>query len=125
MNKVLLIFDDSTEVKFLEANLAENNFEVLKSNNLADALILAKKTKPILIVINMLFEEDKIIEFCKKIKTEELKDISILSLVASENYYSTPFINHLMIKPIRPKLLLSIIRSLMINETVNWMPSIQ
>ena len=123
MNSILLVFDDYKEANFFEANLAENKINVLKSSNLEEALALAKKTVPEMIVINILYSENEIVEFCKKIKTE-VKNTSILSLADSENYYSSPYINHLIIKPIRPKLLLSIIRSLMNHEMINWYPSI-
>ena len=125
METVLLVFDDVNELAFFESKLSEENVAIVKSNNLAEALVLAESVNPSLVIINTPYNEDNVVEFCKQIKTSHLNNITVLSLVESENYYSSPFIDHLMVRPIRPKLLLSIVRALMKNETVSWMPQIQ
>lgn len=123
MDSVLLVFDDTRELDFIEANLSENGFRVIKSDNLKDALILAEKTFPNLIVVNTFDSESAILLFSSQIKTEPLKDTILLSLIELEDYLKVSSTEHFVVKPVRPKLLLSLIRSVMNNETINWLPS--
>ncbi len=124
MKSVLLVFNDSRELEFIEENLTENGFQVYKSENLKEAFINAEKTIPNLIVINTLDSELAIQLFSRQIKTEKLKATTLLSLIELENYLKTSFgKEHLVVKPVRPKLLLSLIRSVMHNEEINWLPS--
>ena len=52
MKSILLVFDDQKELEFIQANLMENGFKTLSTDNLKDALKLAEKTIPDLIVVN-------------------------------------------------------------------------
>lgn len=124
-NCVLLIFDDLKEVQFFETNLAENEFEILKTNNLKDAFVLANKFSPYLVVINVPATEEAIIDFSKKVKIKLKGNISILSLIESDFAGNQLEIDHHVVKPVRPKLLLSIIRGLMNKEDIHWLPAIQ
>jgi response regulator RpfG family c-di-GMP phosphodiesterase len=125
MEKALLVYDHIHELNFFQTKLEEDNVIVYKSDNLNEALLLAETVIPSLVVINAHYSEDDIVAFCKKVKSTDLSaDITILSLVESENYYASPYIDHLMVKPIRPKLLLSIIRALIKHENVSWVPEI-
>ena len=123
MKSVLLVFDDSKELEFIEANLTESGYEVFTSYNLKEALILAKKTIPDLIVVNTFDSESSIQLFSQQIKTEELKNTSLLSLIELEDYLKFFSTEHFVVKPVRPKLLLSLIRSVMNNEKINWLPT--
>lgn len=123
MKSVLLVFDDSKELDFIEANLSENGFTVFTSNNLKDALLKAEKVIPNLIVVNTTDSESAIHSFSSQIKTERLKNTTLLSLIELEDYLKVSTTEHFIVKPVRPKLLLSLIRSLMHNEKINWLPS--
>ena len=125
MKSVLLVFDDSKELEFIEANLSENGFEIFKSDNLKNALTLAEEVIPNLIVVNTFDSESTLHAFSEQIKTEALKDVSLLSLIELENYLKTSFgKEHFVVKPVRPKLLLSLIRGIMNQEEINWLPSL-
>lgn len=124
MKSVLLVFDDSKELEFIEANLAENGFEVFKSDSLINALTLAEAVIPNLIVVNTFDSEANLQAFSERIKTPLLKNVFLLSLIELENYLKTSFgKEHFVVKPVRPKLLLSLIRSVMNHEEINWLPS--
>ncbi len=123
MKSVLLVFDDSQELDFIEANLLENGFAVYSSNNLKDALLKAEKVIPNLIVVNTIDSESAIQLFSNQIKTERLKNTTLLSLIELEDYLKVSTTEHFVVKPVRPKLLLSLIRSLLHNENINWLPS--
>ena len=123
MKSVLLVFDDSKELEFIEENLSENGFQVFKSGNLKEALINAERTIPNLIVVNTLDSESAIQLFSKQIKTDKLKNVTLLSLIDLEDYLKFSSTEHFVVKPVRPKLLLSLIRSVMHHEEINWLPS--
>ncbi len=122
MKSVLLVFDDQKELEFIEVNLIENDFHVFKTNNLKDALVLAEKKLPELIVVNTLDRELNLRLFSTQIKMGQLKNITLLSLIELEDYLKTDFTEHIVVKPVRPKLLLSLIRGVMNQEEVNWHP---
>lgn len=123
MKNVLLIFEDPKELDFIEANLIENGFKVFTANNLKEGLINAELNIPNLIVVNSFDSERTIQLFSKQIKTKELKNVILLSLVEMEDYLRASSVEHLVVKPVRPKLLLSLIRSIMNNEEINWLSS--
>ena len=124
MKSVLLVFGDEKELEFIEAELKENGFRIMKTNTLDNALVIAEKTIPDLIVINTPDHENDLREFNSKIRTERLKNVSVLSLVELEEYLKPSEPQHVVIKPVRPKLLLSVIRGIMNREEVNWLPAV-
>ena len=123
MESVLLVFDDQKELEFIEDNLVENGYHVFKSENLESALILAKNKLPDLIVVNAFDREADLDSFSSQIKTERLKNVSLLGLIELEDYLKASTREYFVVKPVRPKLLLSLIRGVMNHEEVSWMPS--
>ena len=101
----------------------ESGFKINNTDNLTSALIIAERTIPDLVVINTLCSESVLELFVKQIRTERLKNVSLLSLIELEDYLRFSAKEHLVVKPVPPKLLLSVIRSLMNNEEVNWLPA--
>lgn len=124
MKSVLLVFDDQKELDFIEENLMDNGFRITKADTLEAALVIAERMIPDLIVLNTSDRESDIKEFGKRVRTERLKDVSVLSLVELEEYLKLSEPQHVVIKPVRPKLLLSIIRGIMNHEEVNWLPAV-
>lgn len=123
MKRILLVFDDEREMEFMQANLIENGFEIFTTSDLKEVMNLALKTSPDLIVLNTLDLGSATELFNKNSKKEELKNTSILSLIELKDYLYVSNEEYFIVKPIRPKLLLSLIRGLMNNEEVNWLPS--
>ena len=124
MKSVLLVFDDQKELDFIEENLMENGFRITKADTLEAALVTAERMIPDLIVLNTADRESDIKSFEKRVRTERLKNVSVLSLVELEEYLKLSEPQHVVIKPVRPKLLLSIIRGIMNHEEVNWLPAV-
>jgi DNA-binding response OmpR family regulator len=124
MEKVLLVFDDQIIAEFIEKNLEENGFQIYKTDNLKDAVISAEKVIPELIVVNTLDEPIDLHNFSKQVKTQRLNTVPILALVELENYLKTTNKEDLIVKPMKPKLLLSLIRSIMNNEETSWLPAL-
>ena len=123
MKRILLVFDDEKEMEFMEANLIENGFEIFKCANLIEVLDLAMKIVPDLIVLNTLDTEFIIELYNKNLKAEQLKNTTILSLIEPKDYLYVSSEEYFILKPIRPKLLLSLIRGLMNHEEIHWLPN--
>ena len=121
MKNVLLIFDDPKELDFIEYNLSENGFNILKARNLNEGLIKVQENIPDLIVVNTSDKPKDISQFSKQLKSTDLKDVLLLCLIELEDYLNSSSRKHMVIKPVRPKLLLSLIRGIMNNEEINWL----
>lgn len=123
LKKVLLVFDDPKELDFIKLNLADNGYEVFKAENLIEALLIAERVIPDLVVVNTADSETSVRSFGKQLKADSLKNVILLTLIELEDYLKVSNIEHYVVKPVRPKLLLSLIRSLMKKEEISWLAS--
>ncbi|MFL5765819.1 MAG: hypothetical protein ACJ77K_17870 [Bacteroidia bacterium] len=123
MKTVLLVFDDPRELEFISAGLTESNYDVYAAQGLRNALISAERIIPDLIVVNTQDKKEDLRDFNNQVKTERLGNSSVISFIELEDYLKRPGNTHFVIKPVRPKLLLSLIRSVMNDETVDWLPA--
>ncbi len=96
-NHILLVFDNIKELALVENNLVENGFEVLKSENLKEALTTAQSTIPALIVVNTLNAENDIEIFGKQVKMKYLKKVILPSSIDLEDYLTVETREHLVI----------------------------
>jgi DNA-binding response OmpR family regulator len=122
MKRVLLIFSDINESEFISANLQENGCETIVSSNILNAGSLIEKTNPDLVVINGAVNHTE-----TKSLIAELKKLDIKSLILADQQTFLPdeFQSkgmHYIIRPLRPKLLLSIIRGILNAEEMDWLP---
>lgn len=120
MKNVLLIFDDFKELDFIEHNLFESGFNVSRSSNLTDGLVKASEIIPDLIVVNTIDNPKDINQFSVRLKTEQMKNVLLLCLIELEDYLHFSTKKHFVIKPVRPKLLLSLVRGIMNDEEISW-----
>ena len=117
--KILLVDDEKDILEFLSYNLKQEGYEVRTSANGQDALLVAKKYKPDLIILDVMMPEMDGITACSKIRLiPELKETLILFLTArSEEYSELAGFNagadDYVTKPIKPKLLISRIKALL------------
>jgi DNA-binding response OmpR family regulator len=123
MKRILLVFDDESEMNFMEVNLKESGFEIFKSSTVSDILDLATSVIPDLIVLNTLDTAFALAIFNSNFKSDRLKNTSVISLIDPKDYLTVSNEEYFIVKPIRPKLLLSLIRGLMNHEEVNWLPN--
>ena len=114
----ILIADDEPDIReFISYNLKKQGFTVYKANNGLEALDLALKTKPALIVLDIMMPEMNGFEASKKMREHvSLDDTRIFFLSAmSENMARTSgyqiFVDGFLAKPIAMKELM-----LKINE---------
>ena len=123
--KILLVDDEADILEIVGYNLSSEGYQVTTAKNGVEAIEKAKKYKPQLIILDVMMPEMDGIEACEKIRTlPELEDTIITFLTARGEDYSQVAgfeagADDYITKPIKPKVLISKIKSLLrrLNDT--------
>lgn len=117
--KILLVDDEPDILEFLSYNLKKEGYTVFTANNGKEAVAVAKKENPQLILLDVMMPDMDGIETCREIRDiPGLKDVMIAFLTARSEDYSQiagfdvgadDYIN----KPIKPRVLISRIKALL------------
>ncbi|WP_068596877.1 response regulator transcription factor [Vaginella massiliensis] len=117
--KILLVDDDADILEFVSYNLKKEGFEVETATNGLEGIKKAKIEKPHLILMDVMMPQMDGIEACIELrKLEQFKDILIVFLSARGEDFSQlaaydSGANDYIVKPIKPKLLVSKIKALL------------
>ena len=123
--KILLVDDEPDILEILSYNLSAEGYSISTASNGVEAVKKAKKHQPHLIIMDVMMPEMDGIEACEKIRTlPELRDTIITFLTARGEDYSQVAgfeagADDYITKPIKPKVLVSKIKSLLrrLNDT--------
>jgi len=123
--KILLVDDEPDILEIISYNLTAQGYNVFTANNGAKAIKKAKKEHPDLIILDVMMPEMDGIEACEQIRQiPELKHTLIAFLTARGEDYSQVAgfeagADDYITKPIKPKVLVSKIKSLLrrLNNT--------
>jgi two-component system alkaline phosphatase synthesis response regulator PhoP len=117
--KILLVDDEPDILEFLSYNLKKEGYSVYTANNGKEAVVVAKRENPHLIILDVMMPDMDGIETCREIRElPGLKDVMIAFLTARSEDYSQiagfevgadDYIN----KPIKPRVLISRITALL------------
>lgn len=127
--KILLVDDEPDILEFMEYNLKKEGFEVLLARNGKEALEIAKKERPVLIILDIMMPVMDGIEACRQIREiPELKHTMVTFLTARNEEYSQIAgfdvgADDYISKPIKPRILISRIKALL--RRVNGSHSVQ
>jgi two-component system, OmpR family, alkaline phosphatase synthesis response regulator PhoP len=118
LNKILLVDDEPDILTFIKYNLSKEGYIVFTASNGLEALEIAKKELPALIILDVMMPDMDGIETCSKLREiKSLKDVVIAFLTARSEDYSQiagfdsgadDYIN----KPVKPKVLVSRVKAL-------------
>ena len=117
--KILLVDDEPDILEFLAYNLNKEGFRVLQAENGKDAIALAKKEVPHLIVLDVMMPDMDGIETCRELREQAvLKDVLIAFLTArGEDYTQIAGFevgaDDYITKPIKPRVFVSRIKALL------------
>ncbi len=117
--KILLVDDEPDILEIVEYNLKNQGYQVYTASNGVEALKTAKKIIPNLILLDIMMPEMDGIETCEKIRTlKSLENTLIAFLTARNEDYSQVAgfdagADDYITKPIKPKVLISKIKSLL------------
>ena len=125
--KILLVDDEPDILEIISYNLTAQGYNVITANNGVQAVKKAKKEQPHLIILDVMMPEMDGIEACEQIrKIPELENTLIAFLTARGEDYSQVAgfeagADDYITKPIKPKVLVSKIKSLLrrLNTTSN------
>lgn len=117
--KIMVVDDSPTELKLMSEPFLEQGYGVVTATDGEQALEMAKKEKPSLIVLDVIMPKKNGFKVCREIKrSEDLKDIKVI-LLTSKDQESDRFwgeqqgADAYMTKPFESDVLLSTARNLM------------
>jgi two-component system, OmpR family, alkaline phosphatase synthesis response regulator PhoP len=117
--KILLVDDEPDIVEFLGYNLKKEGYTILTANNGRDAVDIAKKENPHLIVLDVMMPDMDGIETCRELREQKnLQDVLIAFLTArSEDYTQIAGFevgaDDYITKPIKPRVFISRVKALL------------
>lgn len=117
--KILLVDDEPDILEIVGYNLSNEGYQVITAENGVEAVKIAKKELPHLIILDVMMPEMDGIEACEVIrKNPDLKDTIITFLTARGEDYSQVAgfdagADDYITKPIKPKVLVSKVKALL------------
>ncbi len=117
--KILLVDDDQDILEFIGYNIKKEGFEVATASNGKDAIEVAKKFKPDLIILDVMMPEMDGMETCHQMRNMPmLKDTLIVFLTARGEDYSQiagfdAGADDYITKPVKPRVLVSKVRAIL------------
>lgn len=117
--KILLVDDDADILEIVGFNLEAENYQVYKAKHGKEAIAIAKKEVPNLVILDVMMPEMDGIETCEHMrKLPELNNTVITFLTARGEDYSQVAgfdvgADDYITKPIKPKLLVSKVKALL------------
>ncbi|MDP2385436.1 MAG: response regulator transcription factor [Bacteroidota bacterium] len=117
--KILLVDDEQDILDFVSYNLKKEGYQVFTASNGRDAISIAKKEIPNLIILDVMMPELDGMETCRELREiDTLKDVVIAFLTARNEDYSqiAGFDvggDDYITKPIKPRVLSSRIKALL------------
>ncbi len=117
--KILLVDDEPDILEIVGYNLAQEGYTIITATNGKEAIAVAKKELPKLIIMDVMMPEMDGMEACENIrKIPELSNVIITFLTARNEDYSQVAgfeagADDYISKPIKPKLLVSKVKALL------------
>jgi two-component system alkaline phosphatase synthesis response regulator PhoP len=117
--KILVVDDENDILEFIQYNLKKEGYEVHLAHNGQEAIDVAKKVKPDLILLDVMMPVMDGIEACKQIKGDsDLEKTFIVFLTARAEEYSeiagfNAGADDYIAKPIKPRVLISRINAIL------------
>ncbi|MEI7508557.1 MAG: response regulator transcription factor [Flavobacterium sp.] len=117
--KILLVDDEPDILEIVGYNLSQEGYKVVTASNGREAIVMAKKERPQLIIMDVMMPEMDGMEACENIrKIPELAQVIITFLTARSEDYSQLAgfevgADDYITKPIKPKLLISKVKALL------------
>lgn len=118
-DKILIVDDEPDILEFLEYNLTKEGFNVVTAADGEEALKVAEKEKPDLIILDIMMPKIDGVEVCRQLRAKPAFDHTLIAfLTAREEDYSQIAAldvggDDYITKPIRPRVFVSRIKALL------------
>lgn len=123
--KILLVDDEPDILEILGYNLEKEGFKIFTANNGKDAIKIAVKKKPDLIILDVMMPEMDGVETCHQMRSiPELKNTLITFLTARSEDYSQiagfeAGADDYITKPVKPRVLISRVKAILRRKDMN------
>jgi len=117
--KILIVDDEQDILELIEFNLQKEGYQVFMASNGMDAISVAKKVRPDLVILDVMMPKMDGIEACRQLRAlPEFKNTFILFLTARNEEYSeiagfNAGADDYIAKPIKPRALVSRINAIL------------
>ncbi len=117
--KILIAEDEADILEVLQYNLEKEGYNVITADNGKEALQLAIKHQPDLILLDIMMPEMDGVEVCREIRAADLEKQAIIAFLTARNEDYSQIAgfeaggDDYIAKPIRPKVLISRIKALL------------
>lgn len=124
--QILVVDDDEDILSFVSYNLSSSGYQPITSNNGQDALALAQKHKPDLILLDLMMPGMDGIEVCTEIRNSKshYQPLIVFLTARAEDYSQVAALesgaDDYIVKPIRPRLLITKIESILRRKTAGF-----
>lgn len=121
--QILIVDDDEDILNFLEYNISNVGYQVFTAVNGIEALAIAKKNKPDLILLDLMMPGMDGVEVCTELRQNKghYQPLIVFLTARAEDYSQVAALeaggDDYLIKPIRPRLLISKIESILRRKT--------
>lgn len=126
--KILLVDDEPDILEFIGYNLKKEGFEIETASNGIEGLKMAKIFRPDLVLLDVMMPQMDGMEMCTELrKLDSFKDILVVFLSARAEDFSQlagyeAGANDYILKPIKPKVLISKLNALLKLKNTNESP---
>lgn len=127
--KILLVDDEPDILEFVGYNLKKEGYTVFTASNGKNAISIAKKELPHLIILDVMMPDMDGIETCRQIRESEgLKNVLIAFLTARNEDYSQIAgfevgADDYISKPIKPRVLMSRVKAILRRLSLETFPA--
>jgi two-component system, OmpR family, alkaline phosphatase synthesis response regulator PhoP len=117
--KILLVDDEPDILEFVKYNLEKEGYEVLTANSGVEAIEIAEKVIPDLIVVDVMMPGMDGVETCVRMRENKKLDDTIITFLTARNEDFTQIAgfdagaDDYITKPIKPRVLVSRIKALL------------
>mgnify|MGYP001156688933 FL=1 len=129
--KILLVDDEQDILEFVKYNLEKEGYWIETANNGKNALEVASSFQPELILLDIMMPEMDGIEVCHKLRENTEFNNTIIAMLTARNEDYTQVAglqagaDDFIKKPIKPRVLVSKVESLLRRRVVNTQPKDQ
>ncbi|MFM7017160.1 MAG: response regulator transcription factor [Bacteroidota bacterium] len=132
--KILIVDDEPDILEFMEYNLRKEGYQVLQAKNGKEAVEIAKKELPHMVILDIMMPVMDGIEACRTMREiPELQNLIITFLSARNEEYSQLAgfdvgADDYITKPIKPRIMISRVKALLrrlVNNNSSLTPAVQ
>lgn len=119
VQKILLVDDEPDILEFLAYNLSKEGYIVCTASNGAEAIIVADKEEPDLIILDVMMPDMDGIETCRSLRENKKLENSVITFLTARNEDYSQIAgfdsgaDDYITKPIKPKVFVSRVKALL------------